>query len=469
MSTTSAARPTRRRLTTLLATTVFSAAVATALAGPALAGPPAQDAWPTSPAVDGAYGLDFHDGVLYVAQRGRGIATVTADGVTTQIVSGPEDVMGIALAANGDIYFTMDSSPEVRRIDAADLAAHAADYLEADWLARTTLVATSPDGTVMGLERADDGTLYVSAYNSKQLYRISGSTVTPLLSDPHIFFGMDIAPSGDLYVVDYRTYEFYRVDAADLAAGGVTDADLTDLGEADGPCGLAFFADGTTYYQSDCFSITKLSLPPADPGTDQPDAPDTDEPDTDQPGTDQPGTDQPGTDQPDTDTPDTDEPVVTPPVPVTPVTPEPVATPAPQGGTPAGSGAQVTRATLVPGEVQTITGTGFLPGERVHGVLHSTPVDLGWATADAQGVATFTVTLPAGFEPGAHSVTMRGETSGIEVSAAFTVGEVPAAPAPSTTGLAYTGASVALPLTGGALLLAGGTALVVVGRRRRAA
>jgi hypothetical protein len=139
----------------------------------------------------------------------------------------------------------------------------------------------------------------------------------------------------------------------------------------------------------------------------------------------------------------------------TPVTPAPAAAPV----------NEVAEQSLAAGEQQTISIGGFQPFEMVHGVLHSTPVDLGTVQADANGVATFTFTVPAGLETGTHSVTMEGLTSGIVGTATFTV----TAAAESAGGLAYTGAEV-VPLIalGGGLLVVGAGAVTVANRRRSA-
>jgi hypothetical protein len=154
----------------------------------------------------------------------------------------------------------------------------------------------------------------------------------------------------------------------------------------------------------------------------------------------------------------------TPPAPTSsapaPETTAPVSTPAAATS----SAPAVASTTLARGATQTITLTGFQPHEMVHGVLHSTPVDLGTVEADAAGTATFTFTVPAGLETGTHSVTMTGLTSGTELSATFTV-----TAAATAGGLAYTGTEV-MPLaaTGGALLLAGVAVIGLVRRRRTA-
>ena len=59
---------------------------------------------------------------------------------------------------------------------------------------------------------------------------------------------------------------------------------------------------------------------------------------------------------------------------------------------------------------------GLPPGETVDVTLHSTPISLGSATADADGGVVKTVTIPADVEPGVHSIEMVGQTSGVEVA-----------------------------------------------------
>jgi hypothetical protein len=166
-------------------------------------------------------------------------------------------------------------------------------------------------------------------------------------------------------------------------------------------------------------------------------------------------------------------PTTTPPATTSPATtaPAPATTPATEAPgtetTPQAAASSVAEQTLAKGAEQTVVLGGFQPHEMVHGVLHSTPVDLGTVEADAEGVATFTFTIPAGLETGSHSVTMTGLTSGITSEATFTV--TAAATAGNSDGLAYTGTDV-LPLlaVGGGLLAAGAAAVTVAARRRSA-
>jgi Rieske Fe-S protein len=124
---------------------------------------------------------------------------------------------------------------------------------------------------------------------------------------------------------------------------------------------------------------------------------------------------------------------------------------------------KTTGATSAPGKKVVKVIGGFQPWEKVTLVLHSTPVTIGEFTADGNGVLTAEFTLPAGIPAGSHTLVFDGTVTyyqeGLTVTAAGT----------SASGsLAYTGASVALPLAlGGALVVAGGGALLV--SRRRAA
>ena len=162
-------------------------------------------------------------------------------------------------------------------------------------------------------------------------------------------------------------------------------------------------------------------------------------------------------------------PAATPPPSTAPVVVPPAAapapTPAPATSAPTAPRVDVAKPTMAAGAQQTISLGGFQPFEVVHGVLHSTPVDLGTVTADANGVATFTFTVPAGLELGSHEVVLTGLTSGVTAQAGFTVTTADG----STTGLAYTGADIVpVAAVGGGLLLAGGAALLLVRRRRTA-
>lgn len=129
-----------------------------------------------------------------------------------------------------------------------------------------------------------------------------------------------------------------------------------------------------------------------------------------------------------------------------------------------------------PGDVVTMSGSGFAPGARIDIVLNSDPIHLATVEADATGFFEVTVPLPAGGLPaGRHTLTATGPdpSGGLRVLSVPVV--VASDPAPDDPASDATAARVAgLPVTGspvlplaalGALAVAVGSALVVRQRR----
>ena len=104
---------------------------------------------------------------------------------------------------------------------------------------------------------------------------------------------------------------------------------------------------------------------------------------------------------------------------------------------------------------------GFAPNTRLTVTLHSTPVQVGTLTTDANGAGSATVTIPASTTPGAHRIVVDQADPAAQAAAPITV---TAAPKPGT-----------LPGTGGAAGIAafilaaliGTGVLLIVSRRRR--
>jgi hypothetical protein len=125
-------------------------------------------------------------------------------------------------------------------------------------------------------------------------------------------------------------------------------------------------------------------------------------------------------------------------------------------------------ASVPPGGQQTVTGEGFAPGELVQATLHSTPVDLGTFTANANGTVVVSFTVPSTVALGSHSVTLTGLTSARTTSATFSVADATVLAAGTTT-LANTGASTHGLGWVAVACLALGMGLVFLGRRPRTA
>ncbi|AEV84032.1 hypothetical protein ACWT_3010 [Actinoplanes sp. SE50] len=122
--------------------------------------------------------------------------------------------------------------------------------------------------------------------------------------------------------------------------------------------------------------------------------------------------------------------------------------------------------TVAPGGTVTITGEGYAPFSTVTVIIYSSPLNLGTATADAQGRISVTVTIPSGLPIGDHSIVASGvDKSGnalvrrLDVKAAAkTATETPTLP---TTGPAV----IWLLITGAAMILTGVTARIIAARR----
>ena len=162
-----------------------------------------------------------------------------------------------------------------------------------------------------------------------------------------------------------------------------------------------------------------------------------------------------------------------------PVTSGVVAAPPVPAQVPASSGALQGPASLTAGQTVDVSGAGFLARSTVTVVVYSTPTVLGSLVAE-DGAFDTSVTLPAGLPAGEHTLVATGVgpdgepwtlTRSVTAQGAGAVTgtdkAVPAAPA--TGGLAYTGAYVGVMAVGGAVTVAAGVALLLVGRRRRRA
>jgi hypothetical protein len=124
------------------------------------------------------------------------------------------------------------------------------------------------------------------------------------------------------------------------------------------------------------------------------------------------------------------------------------------------------KAATAPGQQMELVAEGFEPGETVAFYLHSDPVFLGTAVADANGIARLLADIPADVPTGAHTVIATGGTSGRWASLPVVLA-VPSATPAAADDLAVTGAQSGALMAGAWLLLLVGAGLVVVARRVR--
>ncbi|WP_324273876.1 hypothetical protein [Blastococcus brunescens] len=123
-------------------------------------------------------------------------------------------------------------------------------------------------------------------------------------------------------------------------------------------------------------------------------------------------------------------------------------------------------APVTAGQALTLAYAGFQPGEPIAVVMRSTPVELGTFIADAAGVVTAEITVPADAESGPHTLTFSGPVTGDHVVelrlAAAEVRELAAPSAPADEDR-----TLLLVLGGVGVVLVGAGAVVAVRRRSR--
>lgn len=128
-------------------------------------------------------------------------------------------------------------------------------------------------------------------------------------------------------------------------------------------------------------------------------------------------------------------------------------------------------ATVTAGGTIDLSGSGFAPGSTVTVELHSTPVVLGAATADASGAITLRAVIPAATPAGTHSVVvLQGATELARIAVTVTAANAGPGTGSGTTtstgtSLASTGIDPLWPATAALALLAVGAGALVFRRR----
>ena len=122
--------------------------------------------------------------------------------------------------------------------------------------------------------------------------------------------------------------------------------------------------------------------------------------------------------------------------------------------------ANASPATVLAGQQTTVFGDGFPSATPLNLNQFSDPVFLGSTTSDAAGHYSLVVTIPAGTAPGVHQIVVTG--GGAQATTTITV----VAPAPVSTGtLVRTGGNVRGILRAGAVAIAIGGVLLLLGAR----
>jgi hypothetical protein len=149
--------------------------------------------------------------------------------------------------------------------------------------------------------------------------------------------------------------------------------------------------------------------------------------------------------------------------------------------------ATVTQTAVQPGGEITVGGGGFVPGHVVRLTLHSTPIDLGTAVADARGIVSAAVTIPQTVTPGVHHITIFDKLTGRLLGVPITLSGTASTSQGSTSSTAEPSLQTATPSTtqsgakttasnshstsaiaaiAGTIVLVSAGAVIVVARRR---
>ena len=244
------------------------------IGGPAAAASAAPNSshWPDQISIPDAYGMAFsQDGsTLYVAQREVGVAAASSSGDVYQIIKSSDDFMAVATEANGDLLLTLDSDPNIYRVNMTELNRNPEAGKGPMWkllLADVVYTSTS-SSSLNSLAAAPDGTIYYSTSQDNQINVLRDGVSTPLLTSSagSPFNGFSLLSDGGLGALD-RDGVIYEVSAAQLASGSVEPSALKILTTGVSDYGFAAF-DGDTFYD---VSGTKRTFQGAP--ADVPDAP----------------------------------------------------------------------------------------------------------------------------------------------------------------------------------------------------
>ena len=132
---------------------------------------------------------------------------------------------------------------------------------------------------------------------------------------------------------------------------------------------------------------------------------------------------------------------------------------------PSGESLTVSDSRVVVGESITISGGGADPGATVRFILHSDPVSLGSTTADSSGNFSAAVTIPSGTSAGTHTIT--AVSNGVTLATISVVVAAGSSGSSSSGDLPFTGSSTLPGIGIGVGLIALGSSLLLLSRRRR--
>jgi sugar lactone lactonase YvrE len=211
---------------------------------------------------------------LIMTVAGTGVLGLGADGVPAT-ASDLREPVGLAVDADGHLYFTELSSHRVRRVDAATglistVAGTGAAGFTGDAVSATasrlnapTSVIVDPDGNLLIADMGNNRVRRVSA-TSGTISTVAGTGAAGFAGDDGLATaarlaspaGIRLDESGHLFIADFNNHRVRRVDAdtgivSTIAgtgtAGGTGDGALATAAQLNGPYGVTIDAGGDLF------------------------------------------------------------------------------------------------------------------------------------------------------------------------------------------------------------------------------
>ncbi|WP_458120811.1 immunoglobulin-like domain-containing protein [Paenibacillus sp. Z6-24] len=218
--------------------------------------------------ITAAYGVAYHDGYVYVAQRYKALIRVSVTtGEVTTIADAFKAFMAVAVDSEGNLYYSIDSDPRIYKLNSSYLSS--LPMTESELASRSTVYYTHPGPTyIYGLVVDGSGNLYYSDYTNKAIIKVPPVTkqpVTVITNFPTSLRAFTFDNEGNFYAGgnDSRIYRAsaQNFGSAPLAPNAIVNITPNNYYSA---YGLVFLPDGQAYMGT-AGSIVKISLQAAKP------------------------------------------------------------------------------------------------------------------------------------------------------------------------------------------------------------
>ncbi|MFD1992225.1 S-layer homology domain-containing protein [Paenibacillus nicotianae] len=214
-----------------------------------------------------AYGMAYYGDYVYVAQRDQGISRVDLyTGKVTSVVKTPRSFMGVALNSSGDLFYTIDSDPNIYKVshkDMLELPLSNTAFSES-----STVFFSDKYNYIYGLAIDAKDNVYFSDYFTKAILKIPAGTnsakvVIENFNTYFTSFSFDL--SGNLYTAGDNE-KVYRISSQDLNSIPLQSSSLVNLNPNSyiSAYGIVFLPNGDSYIGSSG-SMQKSPLQPTAP------------------------------------------------------------------------------------------------------------------------------------------------------------------------------------------------------------